>query len=124
MARKIHTRCHDCGVDSTHLHSRRYGWQVRITVLPDEHHYLTSPCSNCGGWTFEQLDVDQIARLIAADVPVEDLSLIDPGVCAESIAHATVHEQAHMYWLAYIAHPSVLSGVIGAAVDKMLEGTQ
>ena len=47
--RAIVTRCPHCRTDSTHLRTRG-GWQVRITVLPDEKHYATSPCAQCGEW--------------------------------------------------------------------------
>lgn len=118
------SHCPLCDEKTIHFRFADGTWTLRITVMPDEHFYLTHLCANCNKWEFTRLTHPDIVDLYAKGVRVDDLSLVDPSVCAESITRATTHEQAHMYWLAYVAHPSVLSGVIGAAVDKMLEGTQ
>ena len=92
MARIV-TRCPRCQADSTHLRTRG-GWQVRITVLPDEKHYATSPCAQCGEWHFRALDIDEIRMMRdRCGVLVEDLSLINPGLERDTMPDPTAVPQ-------------------------------
>lgn len=103
--RAIVTRCPHCRTDSTHLRTRG-GWQVRITVLPDEKHYATSPCAQCGEWHFRALDIDEISMMRDRyGVLVEDLSLIEPGLERDTMPDPTADELCHMFWIAYEASP-------------------
>ena len=118
--RAIVTRCRRCQADSTHLRTRG-GWQVRITVLPDEKHYATSPCAQCGEWHFRALDIDEIRMMRDRyGVLVEDLLLINPGLERDTMPDPTADELCHMFWIAYEATPETRQAVIQSAVDKIL----
>jgi len=118
--RSVITRCRNCQIDSVHLDDRRYGWQLRITYLADEKAYLTHPCSGCGEWQMRHVDGQELHHLVHFGVPVDDLSLVEPGLERDTMPDPTVDELCHMFWIAYEATPETRQAVIQSAVDKIL----
>ncbi len=117
--RAIVTRCPHCRTDSTHLRTRG-GWQLRITYLADEKAYLTHPCSGCGEWQMRHVDGQELHHLVHFGVPVEDLSLVEPGLERDTMPACTGDMLAHMFWIAYEASPEVRQAVMHAAAVKCL----
>ncbi len=118
--KKVRTTCTHCGTDNVHIRFPDGVWAVSITVLPDEHFYLTHLCANCDKWSFTRLVQATVEWLEHSGVPREDLSLVDPGVCRRSIQPPTAAETWHMWWLANEAQPDTLRAVMSCAVDQIL----
>lgn len=115
-----HATCEHCGADNVHVRFPDGTWTISITVLPDEHFYLTHRCSHCDQWSFTRIPQRTIEHLTALWVPIEDLSLVDAGVCRRSIAPPNAAEAWHMWWLANEAEPNTLRAVMSCAVDQIL----
>lgn len=116
----IITQCPHCELATSHLADPDREWRIRITVLPDEHHYLTFDCADCGRWGSKQLTHPQIEWLCEAGVKVDDLSLIDPRLERDTMPACTADTLAHMFWIAHEAKPSIRQAIITDAMHRCL----
>ena len=114
------SHCPLCDEKTIHFRFADGTWTLRITVMPDEHFYLTHLCANCNKWEFTRLSHPDIVDLYAKGVRVDDLSLVDPAICRHSIDTPTADVLFHMYWLANHADSTTVQTVILCAVDRIL----
>lgn len=114
------SHCPLCDEKTIHFRFADGTWTLRITVMPDEHFYLTHLCANCGKWEFTRLTHPDIVDLYAKGVRVDDLSLVDPGLERDTMPPVGPAENDHIRWLGTEASSGVAQGVMLAAVIRIL----